>query len=168
MENHIEDETKELIESLRKKCHEPLYMHNAFDVGVINVLWAMMAGRRFTFDDERLIRLLKIVHDAFRLTDISGGMLNQLPFLRYVAPKASGYLAHVDILKRIKDFLEETINEHKQTICANHARDLIDAFLQNINYKKNPDDTFTGKYITAPYHYIYLLLTNQFFWQHTF
>lgn len=106
MERQIEEETKELVESLKKRCSDPIYMHDAFDVGVVNVLWAMLAGRRFTLDDDRLIKLLKIIHDAFRLTDISGGILNQLPFLRHVAPEASGYLAHVDILRRIKDFLE--------------------------------------------------------------
>lgn len=106
METQIEEETKELIESLRKRCSEPIDMHDTFDVGVINVLWAMMAGTRFALDDARLIKLLKIIHDAFRLSDMSGGMLNQLPFLRYIAPKATGYAELMDIMKRMWQFLE--------------------------------------------------------------
>lgn len=109
MEMQIEEETKDLIESLRKRCGEPIYMHDAFDVGVINVLWAMMAGRRFALDDARLIKLLKIIHDLFRISDMSGGILNQLPFMRYVAPKATGYTEHMDIMKRMWQFLEVTI-----------------------------------------------------------
>lgn len=106
MECYIEEESKELVNILRKKCHKAIYMHDVFDVGVLNVLWAMMAGQRFNHNDYRLKKLLKIIHDSFRLLDISGGMLNQLPFLRYIAPSVCGYNDISDTLKRMYEFLE--------------------------------------------------------------
>lgn len=106
MEEKIQEETNELISLFKQQCHEPVSMHQAFDVSVLNVLWAMMAGERFDFYDEKLLKLLQIIHDAFRLTDMSGGMLNQLPFLRFVAPKLCGYSQHVSILNRMWEFLE--------------------------------------------------------------
>uniref|UniRef100_A0A1Y1ND80 Uncharacterized protein n=1 Tax=Photinus pyralis TaxID=7054 RepID=A0A1Y1ND80_PHOPY len=106
MEAKIAEETRELIEDLRKKSSDLVFMHNAFDVGVLNVLWTMMAGERFTLDDVRLIKLLQIVHDAFRLFDMSGGLLNQLPVLRFLAPGCCGYTKTVEILKRMWLFLE--------------------------------------------------------------
>nr|ARE68678.1 methyl farnesoate epoxidase [Epicauta chinensis] len=143
MEEKIVDETKDLIALFRKQCSEPIWMHTAFDVSVLNVLWAMMAGERFNVNDERLLKLLQIIHDAFRLTDMSGGMLNQLPFLRFVAPDVCGYNKIVSILTRMWEFLEETIDQHKRTLCGSHARDLIDAFLQKMNVKNDNDASFT-------------------------
>ncbi|XP_056631073.1 methyl farnesoate epoxidase-like [Diorhabda sublineata] len=142
MEEKILEETKELIEIFKQRNSEPIFMHNAFDVAVLNGLWAMMAGERFHIEDERLRKLLQIIHDAFRLVDISGGMLNQMPFLRYIAPNASGYNQIKNILRRMWDFLEETISEHRKTfIDVQQPRDLIDAFLQKIDVKSDP--TFT-------------------------
>lgn len=106
MEQKIIEESKELIENLKKNCSKPIFMHQAFDVSVLNVLWTMMAGERFALDDARLIKLLKIIHDAFRLIDMSGGLLNQMPFLRYIIPDACGYTQIVDILTRMWEFLE--------------------------------------------------------------
>ncbi|XP_068896333.1 methyl farnesoate epoxidase-like [Tenebrio molitor] len=141
MEEKIQDETRDLISMFKKQCSQPIWMHTAFDVSVLNVLWAMMAGERFNIDDERLRKLLNIIHDAFRLTDMSGGILNQMPFLRFIAPETCGYNQLVNVLVRMWEFLEETISEHRRTMCTTHARDLIDAFLQNMNIKSDPSFT---------------------------
>lgn len=45
MEEKIYEECRVLVESLEKKCDEPIFMHNAFDVSVLNALWAMLAGK---------------------------------------------------------------------------------------------------------------------------
>jgi methyl farnesoate epoxidase/farnesoate epoxidase len=106
MEEKIQEETRDLISMFKKQCSEPIWMHTAFDVSVLNVLWAMMAGERFNIDDERLRKLLNIIHDAFRLTDMSGGILNQMPFLRFIAPETCGYNQLVNVLVRMWEFLE--------------------------------------------------------------
>nr|QYV43140.1 methyl farnesoate epoxidase / farnesoate epoxidase [Colaphellus bowringi] len=142
MEEKIHEETKTLIEIFEETASEPILMHKAFDISVLNALWAMMAGERFEINDERLKKLLEIIHDAFRIVDISGGVLNQMPFLRHIAPNASGYNQIKNILERMWDFLEETISEHKKTVeLSQQPRDLIDAFLQKIDIKNDPSFT---------------------------
>ncbi|KAJ8930071.1 hypothetical protein NQ314_017178 [Rhamnusium bicolor] len=106
MEEKIQEETRSLIAILKNRCSEPIFMHSAFDISVLNGLWAMMAGQRFETDDERLRKLLNIIHDAFRLVDMSGGLINQMPFLRHIAPNACGYNQIMDILNRMWTFLE--------------------------------------------------------------
>lgn len=142
MEETILEEAKDLITALKKQCHQPIWMHTAFDTSVINVLWAMIAGRRYSIDDAKLKRLMEIIHDAFKAADISGGMLNQLPFLRFIAPEQTGYRKLKKVLVNLWEFLEETISEHRQTVCLSHARDLIDAFLQKMQLQVDP--SFTG------------------------
>lgn len=106
MEEQISKEVKVLVENLTHECSKPLDVHRLFDVTVINVLWSMMAGERFDLNDIKLKQLLAIINDMFRSTDISGGMLNQLPFLRFIMPDKCGYNLHLSILQRMWTFLE--------------------------------------------------------------
>lgn len=106
MEDHITLEAKELVANLRSKINEPLEMHQAFDISVLNVLWAMLAGERFHLGDKRLEELLNISHGVFRLIDMSGGMLNQMPFLRFLIPEQSGFNHHIRSLERMFSFLK--------------------------------------------------------------
>ncbi|KAK4873499.1 hypothetical protein RN001_015528 [Aquatica leii] len=148
MELRIVEESKELIDDLKKKSVGSLYMHKAFDVSVLNVLWTMMAGERFSLDDVRLIKLLQIIHDAFRLFDMSGGLLNQMPLLRFIAPGVCGYTKVMKILTEMWLFLEETIAEHRKTVGATHPRDLIDAFLQKMKVCSS-EDSFTDEQLLS-------------------
>lgn len=106
METKIEEEVKDIIESLEEQCSAPVLIHNTFDISSINVLWTMLAGERFALDDERLQKLCDIIHDAFRATDMCGGLLNHLPILRYIAPDWIGYNRTVNTLRRLWAFIE--------------------------------------------------------------
>nr|CAD7575858.1 unnamed protein product [Timema californicum] len=107
MEAQIQAEAEELVVSLRDKGsgNRPVVMHDAFDICVLNSLWALLAGHRFALNDKRLAELIDIVHASFRMLDMSGGLLNQMPFLRFLAPDKSGYTCIVNILERMFNFL---------------------------------------------------------------
>ncbi|KAH1010291.1 hypothetical protein HUJ05_004608 [Dendroctonus ponderosae] len=146
MEEKIQDECKSFVEKLNEKCNLPVFMHNAFDISVLNALWAMLAGKRFDVDDERLTTLLQIIHECFRIVDMSGGLINQMPFIRYLAPSACGYNQILDVLNRMWTFLQETVDGHKRTILS-QPRDLIDAFLHSMTIKV--DVSFTDDQLIA-------------------
>nr|CAD7453710.1 unnamed protein product [Timema tahoe] len=145
MEAQIQAEAEELVVSLRDKGSDnrPVVMHDAFDICVLNSLWALLAGHRFALNDKRLAELIDIVHASFRMLDMSGGLLNQMPFLRFLAPDKSGYTRIINILERMFNFLRETITEHRTTLNPDFSRDLIDSFLVEID--KQPDSTFSGE-----------------------
>lgn len=90
---------------------------------------------------------LDIMHEQFRNTDSSGGLLNQMPFLRFLAPKLSGYSRILQIHERTWAFLRETITEHKLSLCtAGHERDLIDSFLQKMIPAVNSNEAYDGSF----------------------
>lgn len=62
-----------------------------------------MAGYRFSLEDERLLKLLQLVHRAFQISEMSGGEMNQMPCLRYIAPTLLGY-------NELKAFIDEMLN----------------------------------------------------------
>ncbi|XP_034255752.1 methyl farnesoate epoxidase-like [Thrips palmi] len=147
MEEQVAEEAAELVTALRARVLAArgadgcVAMAHAFDVSVLNSLWAMLAGRRFALDDERLAGLLHTLNDCFRQTDGSGGLLNQMPFLRHLAPRRCGYTDTVRNLNKLWDFLRETIVEHEQTRVPTKPRDLIDAFLEEMQGRKGTDST---------------------------
>ncbi|XP_018325317.1 methyl farnesoate epoxidase-like [Agrilus planipennis] len=149
MELIVFEEARELVDCLRSKCAQPITINNTFDISVLNVLWALLAGERFSLDNPRLAGLLSIIHDAFRIVDFGGGIVNQLPFLRFVAPEYSGYKQSYAILKRTWQFLEEVIDEQKKTFSVTHSRGLIDAFLQQMTELQGQSDTFTEKQLLS-------------------
>lgn len=58
---------------------------------VLNVLWAITAGIRFSRFDEQFIHLLDLMASRGRAFDMAGGILSQMPWIRYFAPNMSGY-----------------------------------------------------------------------------
>jgi methyl farnesoate epoxidase/farnesoate epoxidase len=84
-------------------------MHNAFDISVLNVMWTIMGGERFDLEDEQLTCLMKTVHNSFRIIDMSGGILNQFPAVRFVMPDKSGYRPLIKTLEPLWKFLKVRI-----------------------------------------------------------
>ncbi|XP_054289551.1 methyl farnesoate epoxidase-like [Macrosteles quadrilineatus] len=145
MEQHINEDTSQLIEWLQYQ-EGPVDIQEIFDVSVVNSLWAMLAGRRFLLGDKRLKQLLSLLRESFRLLDMSGGLLNQMPALRFLAPNLSGYNKIVHVIDSINSLLQEIIDEHKDTLKPGVIRDLVDAFLHEVNkQKKKPESSFTEK-----------------------
>lgn len=58
MEEQITEEVRTLVMNLQTKCDAPIDLHNMFDICVLNVLWAMIAGKRFELEDARLRELM--------------------------------------------------------------------------------------------------------------
>ena len=53
-------------------------------------MWKLLRGQRFNPDDSEIIRLIETIHKSFQIIDMSGGILNHLPFVRYIMPDLSG------------------------------------------------------------------------------
>jgi len=62
----------------------------------MNVLWQLTAGAKF--DDPELLMLMGKRSTAF---DMAGGLLNQMPWIRYLAPVRTGYSLITDINRQL-------------------------------------------------------------------
>ncbi|KMQ94445.1 putative cytochrome p450 305a1-like protein [Lasius niger] len=143
MKKQLVIEARELVDHLQKLSERgAVPMHMAFDVAVLNSLWFMIAGHRFRYEDEKLQEALVVVHDAFRLMDPLGGVMSQMPFLRFVIPELSGYNELMRILEKLWGFLDEEIKMHESEPSDNKPRDLIDAFLSEMSNKSDDENTF--------------------------
>lgn len=49
------------------------------------------AAPRFDFEDEKVKELAHLIHESFRVIDMTGGILNLYPWIRHIAPDLSGF-----------------------------------------------------------------------------
>lgn len=127
MIQHVEKEAAEMVRYFREcsKSGNSLDMQHAFDVSVLNTLWALVAGHRYNYiirkahvrqfiiiifrfqlEDKRLQKLLFMIHECFRVIDMTGGILNLLPCVRHFAPDMSGYRPLLNAHKPLWSFLK--------------------------------------------------------------
>jgi len=87
-------------------------LHNVFDISILNSLWAVVAGKRFELGDSKLLKIFEIQHASFRALDMSGGLINQMPFLRFIAPEKSGFNTIMTTINTNYGFLKVCLNNH--------------------------------------------------------
>lgn len=78
--------------------------------------------------------------------DMAGGILSIFPWIRYFAPKKSGYEILVKLNNELREFLLESIDEHKKNYVEGKEMDLIDMFLKEMYTGQGPEAGFTGIY----------------------
>lgn len=86
-------------------------MRDVFSVYVLNTLWSMLAGIRYSPDDQELKQLQSLLTELFAHIDMVGALFSQFPFLRYVAPEKSGYKQFVSIHQQVWRFLRVIISD---------------------------------------------------------
>lgn len=90
-----------------------------------------------------------MIHECFRVIDMTGGILNLFPMIRYIAPVLSGYQPLLDVHKPIWNFLGEVVAEIRANQSSDRSKSFIAAFLDEISNRYKDDDvhrSFSGKW----------------------
>ncbi|XP_063986985.1 probable cytochrome P450 305a1 [Diachasmimorpha longicaudata] len=142
MSDKIRDELVIILDNLKSKGGGIVSMRPIISPAVINVIWSVATGKRIE-NEERLQYFFDLMERRARAFDIAGGMLSVFPWIRHIAPKASGYDLLITLNEELKSFLMETINEHKKNYTPGKEVDLIDMFLAEMYNGKGPEAGFT-------------------------
>ncbi|KFB45025.1 AGAP005656-PA-like protein [Anopheles sinensis] len=150
MQVQIQNELNELVDVIRERRGSPIWPGSILSTSVINVLWTFVTGTRIPREDDRLQRLLTLLQDRSRAFDMSGGVLSQLPWLRFIAPEWSGYNLLRRFNKQLIEFFTPTIEEHHRNFGEDRAGDdLIYAYIKEMRERKDdPETTFTDLQLT--------------------
>ncbi|KAL1517668.1 hypothetical protein ABEB36_001403 [Hypothenemus hampei] len=140
MEQMIRDE----IDSFLKLLEDPqgyIDISATLAPSILSILWTLTSGQTVK-GDNRVPRLLQLLKTRNELFDMSGGFLNQFPWLRFIAPERSGYNLLQAVNQELKEFIMETINEHKRNWSEGRCDDFIYSFLceQNKPSQENFSD----------------------------
>lgn len=81
-----------------------------------------------------------MIHECFRIIDMTGGILNLFPWLRYIVPNLSGYKPLVDAHSPIWTFLREVVDETKAKSPIERPKSFISSYLDELATKSNKCD----------------------------
>ena len=159
-ENLIREELIRVFDILGDGQKE-ICLNETISSSFIDVLWTITGGKQLSQDRCKLDELLKLLRARCRAFDVTGGILNQLPWLRFIAPDYCGYtciqtlnaklleLFQVDnlILLIVDDVFEIATYVHRYRPCDGNGsgRVICEIILQeNINEHKRtivPNET---------------------------
>uniref|UniRef100_A0A182JAI0 Uncharacterized protein n=1 Tax=Anopheles atroparvus TaxID=41427 RepID=A0A182JAI0_ANOAO len=142
MHIQIQNELQELVNVIQDRNEEPLWPGSILANSVINVFWTIVTGKRVPREDDRLQRLVSLLQMRSKAFDVSGGALNQLPWLRFVAPEWSGYNLVRRFNKQLIEFFTPTIEEHHRSFTEDSSSDdLIYAYIKEMRERKDEPET---------------------------
>jgi hypothetical protein len=81
-------------------------MNSAFSVYILNTLWSILAGIRFSHSDIELKKLQGLLTELFANIDMVGCLFSQFPVLRFLAPQLSGYKQFMSTHQRVWTYLK--------------------------------------------------------------
>lgn len=149
MEVQIQNELNELIEIIDEKNGSAFWPGSLIPPSVINVLWTFTAGKKIPRSDERFIRLLKLMQQRSKAFDMSGGWLNSMPFLRFIAPKSTSYNLIKQFNFELCGFFKNIIDAHKADYNKDKSTDdLIFAYIHEMNSREGKPSNFTDLQLT--------------------
>ncbi|XP_063699788.1 probable cytochrome P450 305a1 [Culicoides brevitarsis] len=150
MESHIQNQLNELLALIKDLNGAEIWPGKFLPPSVINVLWTFTTGSRISRNDKRLVRLLELLNRRSKVFDMSGGMLSQMPWMRFIAPEYTGYNLIKEFNNELHEFFMETIRSHQETYSEDKAGDdLIYAYIQEMKEREHDrDSTFTEVQLT--------------------
>jgi cytochrome P450 len=121
---------RRLLDNSGGKCIK-IRLPDHFSVHILNTIWLMMAGIRYESDNKDLKLLQELLSDLFANIDMMGALFSHFPFLRFIAPEASGYKSFIACHNNIHKFVRGEVENHKKVFNpSDEPRDLIDAYLK--------------------------------------
>ncbi|KAL7638661.1 UNVERIFIED_CONTAM: hypothetical protein RMT77_011233 [Armadillidium vulgare] len=141
----ILNEAHFLVEDLKQKVNKPIEIDWDVNVAVLNVIWKLVANKRYNIFDKENQKLSKDIND--NLQDAEGliSIFTIFPWLIPLVPKfiKNGRMREASIVKkRDENFLyfKNIIEEHKRRLDPKNPKDYIDKYLIELEEQKNNPD----------------------------
>nr|QST15064.1 CYP370A2 protein [Diaphanosoma celebensis] len=147
MEHVMKEEINETVAEIRTRLDADadriVDFQGLFNIPVTNLLWAIVAGKRFRRDDVQFRKLLKDLDTFMRGGNILKSSVNVPPIVYWMFPSVKEYFGiNEQLYEPLIGFLQETVKEHEKNRQPDEPRDFIDVYLQQIeNGEENEADS---------------------------
>ena len=144
LETIMQEEIKNFCSELKKHCQDgPVDLGNRFNVMVINILWRIIGGKRFDYQDKKFAKLVEHLNEGFSAIAPTPklALLFAFPFLRKVFPRQTGFEEIRRGYHGVYEFLQEEIQSHLENLDEDNPADFIDAYLLEMKRKKDNGET---------------------------
>ncbi|XP_072483354.1 cytochrome P450 2C23-like isoform X2 [Notamacropus eugenii] len=149
IEERVQEEAQHLVEELQKpkaQVFDPTFI---ISCAPCNVICSILFNKCFNYDDEKLLHLMEILKENFKLANTPWIQLyNIYPSLIKHLPGS-----HRTIYKNglhMKSFIMDQVKTHEETLDPNNPRDYIDCYLIKMQQEKmNPQSEFSYEELLA-------------------
>ncbi|KAF5279245.1 hypothetical protein FQA39_LY18308 [Lamprigera yunnana] len=131
METKISEKLEDTVDEITKNC-EAVEVGKLLQHAVINLIWFLTAGTCIEKNDLQFLRLLNLLERRSKVFDMSGGLLSQFPWLRFIVPEKIGYNLIINLNAELKQFLMQTIDEHHRNWTEGNESDLMYSFISKM------------------------------------
>lgn len=145
LEQWVTEEASSLCDAFADYTGRPFSPRALLDKAVSNVISSLTFGRRFEYDDPRLLKLLDRLHAGLEEDQgLLREVLNAIPVLLHI-PGLAGKLFSAQ--KAFMTLIDELVREHRTSRDPTQPpRDLTDAFLDEVEKAKgNPKSSFNDE-----------------------
>ena len=131
-ESIIQEEASLLIDYFSENSKQDFRMESTMNIPIINVLWGMVASKRFQMDDPDAIEIMVALTTQFGTSSALRRFLSIIPGSSKILPSSmTGIKKFRANLDRMYSMFRESIKDHKETIDPSAPRDFIDFYLRN-------------------------------------
>nr|QST15077.1 CYP370C8 protein [Diaphanosoma celebensis] len=131
LEGMVQDEISELLGRLEEDVGHPVQLDHRFNLAVVNALWTITTGRRFSQDDYDASASAKSISEAIgRLSH--GGPAEFMPFLTKFGPLKKDLDERVAMLTTLRALIADAVDRHKETHTSGDESDFVHVFLENM------------------------------------
>ncbi|KAA0201639.1 Cytochrome P450 CYP3213A2 [Hyalella azteca] len=145
LEGSIQQEAEMLVDHLDKTCvGKPAVMDHSINCAVVNVIWQMLASKRYDIEDKMMQRYSTLIEEDMNIIQGVLFILDVFPWLAKALPSfIMNKVFKVDVLCRNRDeaysMFKQVIDDHMATLDPNNPRDVIDQLLLERAHRDAPD-----------------------------
>ncbi|XP_058788911.1 cytochrome P450 18a1 [Phymastichus coffea] len=147
LESTIMKEIEVFIRGLEVREGAPTSVSFSLGMSITNVICSIIMGVRFKHGDSRFKRFMGLIEEGFRLFG-QLSFINFIPIVRYLPWMKIVQTKLTANREEMADFFQETVDQHRATFDGSNVRDLVDAYLLEIEKAKaegRADQLFQGK-----------------------
>ncbi|CAL7950805.1 unnamed protein product [Xylocopa violacea] len=135
MESRIMREVKTFLCGLATKRGTPTDVSASLGMSISNVICSIIMGVRFQHGDTRFKRFMDLIEEGFKLFG-SMAAVNFIPVMRYLPCLQKVRNKISENRAEMADFFQEAVDQHRATFNESTVRDLVDAYLLEIEKAK--------------------------------
>ncbi|CRL05883.1 CLUMA_CG019030, isoform A [Clunio marinus] len=135
LQNLITNEVDDLISNLSNETSHTVDLDPFFAVSVSNVICNLLMSVRFTRDDPKFIKFNRMIDEGMILFG-QIYTIDYFPVTQYLPGMKSARNQIAENRREMFSFYKEVIEDHKKNFDSNNIRDLVDAYLMEIETAK--------------------------------
>ncbi|XP_071979575.1 cytochrome P450 2G1-like [Engystomops pustulosus] len=134
-EDRIQEETRHLIEELRKSKESFFDPRQCLSRALCNIIFSVMFGNRCEYKDEEIATVLSCIYESFVTASSPWGQIYEMfpGVMRYVPWYHKKFFKY---LEKLKQYVNEKVKINQKTLDPDNPRDYIDAFLIKMEKEK--------------------------------